>query len=68
MSKNVVRALRHIETGEAITCFYPATEWEMAEPFECHCGAPNCLGTITGAKNLSLVAVTDSAPDKAHRE
>lgn len=68
VSKNVVRTLRNIEPGEAITCFYPATEWEMAEPFECQCGAPNCLGTITGAKDLPLVPATDSAPDKAHRE
>jgi hypothetical protein len=25
----------------------------MAEPFECWCGAPACLGRIAGAKYLS---------------
>jgi hypothetical protein len=47
-----LRALRPIGAGEPLTAFYPATEWRMAEPFGCGCGAPGCLGRIRGAVNL----------------
>lgn len=49
----VVRALSDIKSGEEFQFFYPATEWQMDEPFDCKCGQPNCLGRITGAANLS---------------
>ncbi len=45
----VLRALRDIVSGEELRFFYPGTEWAMAEPFTCHCGAAACIGTITGA-------------------
>jgi hypothetical protein len=48
-----VRAIRRLEPGEAITYFYPSTEWSMAEPFVCSCGAARCLLTIAGAAYLS---------------
>lgn len=48
----IVRALCDIKSGEEFRFFYPATEWEMDEPFDCSCGASNCLGSITGAANL----------------
>jgi len=82
VDENEIRALGDIEPGDALTCFYPSTEWEMAEPFACHCGAPACLGVITGAREIprallesynlsnsirSLAETTDSAPDKARR-
>jgi hypothetical protein len=41
--------LRDIEAGEEITFFYPATEWWMASPFDCRCGARECVGRIEGA-------------------
>ena len=47
-----LRALRDIAPGDELVCFYPATEWEMAEPFECHCGSSDCLGFICGAAQL----------------
>ncbi len=47
-------ALRHIRKGEEITFFYPATEWDMAEPFQCNCGHESCLGEIRGAQALPL--------------
>lgn len=28
-----------IKAGDDITFFYPSTEWEMAQPFDCACGA-----------------------------
>jgi hypothetical protein len=48
-----IYALRDIEPQQELTFFYPSTEWQMAEPFKCHCGAENCLGFIGGAANLS---------------
>jgi hypothetical protein len=44
--------LRDLAPGDELTFFYPSTEWEMAEPFDCLCGAVGCLGTIVGAKDL----------------
>ncbi|MFE6738013.1 SET domain-containing protein-lysine N-methyltransferase [Streptomyces tubercidicus] len=46
-----VRALRPIAEGEELTFFYPSTEWDMVGPFACLCGAADCLGTVTGARN-----------------
>ncbi|MBI3790968.1 MAG: SET domain-containing protein [Gemmatimonadetes bacterium] len=47
-----IRALRAIAAGEELGYFYPSTEWMMAEPFDCHCGTPACIGRVTGAKEL----------------
>ncbi|PPQ66670.1 LOW QUALITY PROTEIN: hypothetical protein CVT26_009424 [Gymnopilus dilepis] len=68
-SKWHVRALRPIADGDRITCFYPSTEWEMDQPFQCECGtkllhwsfvsvllmtcSKSCLGVIRGARYLS---------------
>ena len=48
-----VFALRDIAVGEELSFFYPSTEWRMAEPFECLCGTPECIGKIAGAEVLS---------------
>jgi hypothetical protein len=42
-----------LKAGEAITFFYPSTEWDMAQGFACSCGASNCLGEIQGARWLT---------------
>jgi hypothetical protein len=47
-----VVCLKPIAEGEEFTFFYPSTEWKMAQPFECHCGSPNCLGLIGGASDM----------------
>ena len=47
-----VRAARDIAPGDELSFFYPATEWEMARPFDCLCGAPDCLRKIAGARDL----------------
>ena len=44
--------LKEINPGEEFTFFYPSTEWEMAEPFNCHCGSTVCLQTIKGASSI----------------
>jgi SET domain len=48
-----VRALRDLEPGEEVTFNYNTTEYDMANPFKCHCNAKNCLGYIRGSKYLS---------------
>ncbi|KAF8196736.1 hypothetical protein K438DRAFT_1906208 [Mycena galopus ATCC 62051] len=48
-----VRAVKDIEAGSAVTFFYPSTEWDMEQGFECHCGTESCLGRIQGAKYLA---------------
>ncbi len=45
----IIVALRDIAEGEEISFFYPSTEWEMDQPFTCHCGSSKCLGQIRGA-------------------
>ncbi|KAI8873661.1 hypothetical protein GQ42DRAFT_103517, partial [Ramicandelaber brevisporus] len=41
------------ENGE-MTFFYSSTEWVMAQPFDCWCGAELCLRRIAGAKDVPL--------------
>lgn len=48
-----VIALKPIQDGEELTFFYPSTEWTMAQPFQCYCDHPNCLGLIVGAASLA---------------
>jgi hypothetical protein len=45
---------RPLRVGDALTFFYPSTEWEMDQPFDCCCGAEGgrCMGIIKGAKFL----------------
>ncbi|KAI0084490.1 hypothetical protein BDY19DRAFT_997703 [Irpex rosettiformis] len=48
-----VRAVKTIEVGDEITFFYPSTEWDMEQPFNCRCRTASCLGHIAGAKHLA---------------
>jgi SET domain len=41
-----------IGPGEQFTFFYPSTEWEMAQPFDCKCGTGQCIGQIAGASQI----------------
>jgi hypothetical protein len=52
-SKWHIKALKRLEAGTYVTFFYPSTEWDMDQAFDCTCRAPNCLGRIQGAKYLS---------------
>jgi len=49
-----VIARKHITAGDELTFFYPSTEWEMAAPFICLCGATNCIHVVAGARFLPL--------------
>jgi len=48
-------ALRDLAAGEELTFDYNATEWSMAEPFLCTCGA--CGGSVVqGFAHLDAAA------------
>ena len=51
-SMNLI-AIKDIQIGEELTFFYPSTEWEMIQPFDCFCKAEKCLGRIEGASKIS---------------
>ncbi|KAI1343926.1 hypothetical protein F5Y15DRAFT_181930 [Xylariaceae sp. FL0016] len=42
-----------LRAGQELTFFYPSTEWSMAQPFDCLCGAPSCRGRISGANDMT---------------
>ena len=53
-ARMLVIARKDIKAGEELTFFYPSTEWEMAAPFICLCGASNCIHVVAGARFLPL--------------
>lgn len=57
-----VVALRAIEPWEAVTFNYNTTEWDMAEPFQCLCGSPQCLGRIRGFRHLAAAKREELLP------
>ena len=42
-----------IRAGDEITFDYTTTEADMAEPFECRCGSPRCVGLVRGFLHLA---------------
>ena len=54
-------ALRNIEKGEELTRFYCCNEWEMVAPFNCKCGANNCVKLVGGAKHLHIQKLSEYA-------
>ena len=48
-----VIAVRDIAEGDGVTFDYNTTEYDMAEPFRCHCGSEFCVGLIRGARHLT---------------
>jgi hypothetical protein len=48
-------ALTAIQPGDELVYFYPSTEWDMKQPFDCLCGSHKCLHKIKGAAYLSDV-------------
>lgn len=56
MGKMEVRVVDHrpLKKGDVLTFFYPSSEWEMDQPFDCTCGAGEniCRGRISGAKTM----------------
>ncbi|KAJ3028022.1 UNVERIFIED_CONTAM: hypothetical protein HDU68_002605 [Siphonaria sp. JEL0065] len=64
----VVAAAKPILPGDAITFFYPSTEWEMNQPFECWCGSPKCLKHVKGAKFMTTQELDQFAMSRHIRE
>lgn len=50
-------ALQPIAPGDEFTFFYPSTEWDMAEPFQCLCGTTQCIGVIKGARSIDVTVL-----------
>ena len=42
-----VLAAKDLKQGTELAFFYPSTEWEMAQPFECWCGASQVRQLVT---------------------
>ena len=40
--------IRDVGPEEELTINYCASEYDIAEPFSCHCGSPNCYGVVKG--------------------
>ncbi|MFT4514260.1 MAG: hypothetical protein ACI89X_001028 [Planctomycetota bacterium] len=55
-------ALRRIAPGDEVRFHYAATEYEMAEPFACQCGATACVGSLQGYRSLSPAQRSRLAP------
>jgi hypothetical protein len=55
MARMEVRVVddKSLKAGDALTFFYPSSEWDMDQPFQCNCGAAECKGWISGAKTMS---------------
>jgi hypothetical protein len=48
-----------LKAGDELTFFYPSTEWEMAQPFECLCKNAECRGTISGAMDMPVDVLSE---------
>ena len=48
-----VVAICDIKKGENVTYDYTTSEYDMAQAFQCNCGAEMCLGQIKGFRYLS---------------
>lgn len=55
-------AWKPISAGEELFFNYCATEYEMACPFTCHCGAATCYRDVRGFRHLSGAQQTDLVP------
>ena len=49
---------RDLKVGDILTFFYPSTEWEMAQAFECTCGEQMCLRMVSGAKDMDSAVLS----------
>lgn len=56
-------ALRALEAGEELTFNYNATEYDLAQPFECHCAACPRGHVVRGYKHL-LAAEREALGDR----
>ena len=57
-----LRAARPIAAGEELSFNYLTSEWDMAAPFTCVCGAAGCYGLIRGFRHLNAEQQENLAP------
>ncbi|KAI9475626.1 MAG: hypothetical protein EXX96DRAFT_574005 [Benjaminiella poitrasii] len=53
-------ALKDICPSDELSFFYPSTEWDMAQPFDCWCGSFKCIGKVTGARHIPTSTLEQS--------
>lgn len=58
----IVCALRRIRPGEEVRINYCATEEELAAPFACDCGSPDCYGRVAGFRFLDRARQVELSP------
>jgi len=51
-AKAIIAGPKGLKIGDELTFFYPSTEWDMDQAFDCLCGTPTCFGKISGAKHM----------------
>jgi len=51
----IVAGPKGLKIGDELSFYYPSTEWEMTQSFDCLCGTASCLGKISGAKYMLTV-------------
>mmetsp|Transcript_12028 Transcript_12028/g.38448 ORF Transcript_12028/g.38448 Transcript_12028/m.38448 type:complete len:163 (+) Transcript_12028:14-502(+) len=55
-------ALRQLEPGDLVSFDYCTTEWDVLCPFDCGCGAPQCVGRVRGFRHLTAERAKQLAP------
>ncbi|ATB28141.1 hypothetical protein [Melittangium boletus] len=58
-----LRAVVPLAPGASVTFNYLTTEWDMATPFGCTCGAPSCARWIQGARHLDDASLAALRPE-----
>ncbi|KAI9320696.1 hypothetical protein BX666DRAFT_1224943 [Dichotomocladium elegans] len=65
VDKRAVVAIKDIKAGDELNFFYPSTEWDMAQPFDCWCGSSKCIRRVQGARHLSK-SILEQFPLASH--
>ncbi|KAH8555657.1 hypothetical protein BGW37DRAFT_478069 [Umbelopsis sp. PMI_123] len=57
LKRKAVLANKDLAAGDEITFFYPSTEWDMAQPFDCWCGSTSCIKRVQGASKIDAATL-----------
>ena len=52
-------AIKEIQPGDELMFFYPSSEWQMTQSFDCFCGSSKCIHSIQGAVFLSELTIQE---------
>jgi len=62
VERRVVTARRDLKPGDEVNFYYPSTEVDIVQPFDCACGAPNCIGYVASqTENKNEASVPSQA-------